>query len=366
MALLRKTVLKILSAVNYYYRAVSVFHHAGKTVLRPAALVNFKENEQAFLTICAASFNLEPDYSRGMWQKEISVTKLPYAMLLGNSGAVVLHDKVVVESVLDQRRLSLSPAWRMPAFMLKKRKAGLYSSVFHFPWAETSNYHWFLDCLPRLVVLAQTVQEPLTLIVNANMPQFQFDTLNYVLKEFPHIDVAYIRKNEKWECEHFLMPSFVANNVSGYLPKEISSFLRNKILTGYRIDPKPPTRKIFISRSRASKRRIKNEVELLPVLERFGFEVVFPETLSYREQVALFHESRIIAGPHGAGFTNTFFAQNATVLELHPATAVKPHYFLLSKGLDLDYHYLIGSEADEKLDFEVSVEAFERKLQEIV
>ena len=365
MALLRKTVLKILSAVNYYYRAVSVFHHAGKTVLRPVEMVHFNESEQKFLTLCAASFNLEPDYSRGMWQKEISVTKLQNAVLLGNSGALALHDKIVVESVLDQRRLSLSPAWRMPAFMLKTRKKGLYASIFHFPWAETSNYHWFLDCLPRLFVLVQTVKEPLTLIANANMPPFQYDTLNFLLKDYPNIDVAYIRKNEKWECENILMPSFVANNVSGYLPKEVSSFLRANILKGYRIEPKNPYLKIYISRSRATKRRIKNETDLLPVLEKHGFEIVRPEELSYREQVQLFAECRVIAGPHGAGFTNTFFAQKATVLELHPATAVKPHYFLLSKGLDFDYHFLIGSEADEKLDFEIPVEALERKLDEI-
>ncbi|MFC5271741.1 glycosyltransferase family 61 protein [Adhaeribacter terreus] len=366
MALLRKSVLKILSAVNYYYRTVSVFHHPGKKVFREPEMIIFPESEQIFLEQCAASFNHEPDYSRGMWQKEISITTLKNATLLGNSGALVLHERVVVESVLDQRRLSLSSAWRMPAFMLKKRKNGLYAAIFHFPWAETSNYHWFFDCLPRLYVLGKTVKEPLTFIANANMPQFQYDTLNFVLKKFPHIDVAYIRKNEKWECENFLMPSFVANNVSGYLPKDISSFLRNKILKGYRIEPKNPTRKIYISRSRATKRRIKNEKELLLVLEKFGFEVVYPELLSYREQVQLFNESRVIAGPHGAGFTNTFFAQNATVLELHPATAVKPHYFLLSKGLDFNYHYLIGSEADEKLDFGIPVAAFERKLQELV
>src|SRR5690606_41980726 len=127
------------------------------------------------------------------------------------------------------------------------------------------------------------------------------------------IKVDFISKNEKWECENFMMPSFVANNLSGYLPKEVSSFLQEKILKGYAIEPKNPTRKIYISRSRATKRRVKNEAELMPVLERWGFEVVFTEFLTYREQVALFFESRVITGAYGAGLTNAFFAQNATV-----------------------------------------------------
>ncbi len=366
MGFLRKIILQIFSVLSYYYRAVSVFHHPGKTVLKPSELLHFTEPENEFLEYCAQSYNFEPDYSQGMRQKELSVTKLENVTLLGNSGALVQHDKVIIESVFDQRRLSISTAWRMPAFMLNKHKRGLYASVFHLPWAETSNYHWFFDCLPRLYVLSQLVKEPVTLVANANMPQFQFDTLNFVLKDFPNIDVQYIRKNEKWECENFLLPSFVANNVSGYLPRGISTFLTDKIVKGYRIETNRSDRRIYISRSKASKRRIKNETELLPILAKYNFEVVFPEELSYRDQVQLFQESRYIVGPHGAGFANTFFARNATVLELHPAQAVKPHYFLLCKGRDLAYHYMIGSAANEKLDFEIPADAFEITLQSIL
>lgn len=365
MALLRKLGLQVLSEINYYFRAVSVFHHPGKTVFRPSEIVEFNGTESIFLGLCAKSFNFEPDYSAGLRQKEFSVTRLQNITLLGNSGAVVLQDKIINESVFDQRRMAISPAWRMPAFMFPKRKSGLYTAIFHLPWAETSNYHWFFDCLPRLYVLIKTVQEPITLIANANMPLFQRETLDFILKDHPNIKVAFIRKTEKWICENFLMPSFVANAVSGYLPKGVSDFLREKIFKGYGIDMKKPDRKIYISRSRATKRRIKNEAELLPVLHKYGFEVVYPETLSYRDQVQLFAESRIIAGAHGAGFTNAFFAQNATLLELHPGNAVKPHYFLLSKGQELDYQYLIGSEADAKLDFEISVEEFEEVLNKL-
>jgi capsular polysaccharide biosynthesis protein len=57
----------------------------------------------------------------------------------------------------------------------------------------------------------------------------------------------------------------VSDHYSGYLPRPVSDFLREKIWTGYKVgEAKQPERKIYISRSKATKRRILNEEELLP------------------------------------------------------------------------------------------------------
>ena len=124
MALLRKIVLKFLSGINYYYRAVSVYHHSGKTVLKPTQKLLFEAKEKEFLELCAQSSNYEHDYSAGSRVPAIAVTALENVSLLGNSGALVLQQRIVTESVVDQRRLSLSPAWRMPAFMWPETKKG--------------------------------------------------------------------------------------------------------------------------------------------------------------------------------------------------------------------------------------------------
>src|SRR6478735_5632672 len=183
MAFLRKVAFKTLSAFNYFFRTVSVYQHPDKTVVLPAQSLAFSQIEQEFLEACAWSFNYEIDYAGGYRQKEVSVTRLKNATLLGNSGALILNEKVVSESVLDLRRVALSPAWRMPAFLLPKVKKGIYTSVFHLPWAETSNYHWFFDCLPRVYALLQTVKEPVVFIMNQNAPAFQLETLQFLLKD---------------------------------------------------------------------------------------------------------------------------------------------------------------------------------------
>jgi capsular polysaccharide biosynthesis protein len=67
-----------------------------------------------------------------------------------------------------------------------------------------------------------------------------------------------------------------------------------------------PTRRLYISR-KAAERSIVNEAELIPVLQKHGFEILQPENLSYEEQVAAFAEAEILMGPHGAGMYNGLF-----------------------------------------------------------
>lgn len=366
----KQIAFRVLSAINYFYRQTSVYQNPDKKVVLPASLLTFDAQQQAFLELAAASFNHEIDYSRGYFQKEVWTITLQNVTLLGNSGGVVLSgngpDKLVTESVFDLRRLASSPAWRMPDLLLPKRKKGLYAAIFHHPWATTSNYHWFIDCLPRLYALLQTIPEPFTLVVPEFAPNFQLETLGFVLQDYPQVRLETVKAKEKWRCDTLILPSFVAGHFSGYLPEPVSVFLQNAIKKGYKTETNIPEKRIYISRSKATKRRIKNEAELVPILEKYGFEIVHPEYLTYRDQVQLFSDSRYIIGAHGAGLTNTFFAQKASVLELHPKDVVKSHYFLLSYGLGFGYHYLVGGKPDEKLDFEVDPVQFEKKVNKLI
>ncbi len=68
-------------------------------------------------------------------------------------------------------------------------------------------------------------------------------------------------------------------------------------------------KKIFISRKNATKRRPFNEQQVNDLFREFGFETVYPETLSFREQIALFSQAEYIAGGSGAAFTNLLFCK---------------------------------------------------------
>ncbi|QNF34195.1 glycosyltransferase family 61 protein [Adhaeribacter swui] len=352
---LRKIVYQFLSWINYYYFPTSLAPES-KDVYLERYKVNFTPEEIEFLKKSAATFNYATDYADVYWQKALYTVKLSQVTLLGNSGALVKQEKVISDSTFDQVRLCLSPAYRSPAFMRKRRKTGLYTSIFHLPWAQTSNYHWFYDCLPRLYPLLQQVKDPIQLIVNKDIPAFQLQTLQFVIKDYPHFSITFQSKNEKWELEHYIFPGFTTNHISGYLPAEVAHFLRNKIWQGYQVQALPAKNRIYISRSKARKRRVINEAELIKALIPYNFQVIYAEDLTYAQQVQIFYQAAIVVAPHGAGLTNLLFSEQCSVMELHPVNIIKPHYFLAAKALNFNYDYVLGSNADNNLDFEVRVE----------
>ncbi|MBC5773608.1 glycosyltransferase family 61 protein [Pontibacter sp. KCTC 32443] len=363
--MLKKALFRILHTASYYFRYTSVLHHASKKVVAPTQVLYFDEQEQAFLEQSASSFNYSLDYTLGYRIKPQFIVNLRDVMFLGNSGAVVQDGKVVVESVFDVSRLSKSSAYKTPALMLPKSRKGLYTSILHLPWAANNNYHWFFDCLPRLYFLLQQVQEPINIIMRRELPAYQRETLEFILREHPNVKVVYISKHEKWQVEQFILPSFLSNPQSGYLPLPVSQWLRTKIWEGYKIQPAQVKRRVYISRSRAKTRRLLNEQDLLPLLARYNFEVVWAEELSYREQVNLFYNSEAVIAPHGAGLTNLLFSEDSKVLEFHPANLVKTHYFLLCKGIRFEYASIVGTTGDTSENYSVNVQQVEEWLEKI-
>lgn len=73
-------------------------------------------------------------------------------------------------------------------------------------------------------------------------------------------------------------------------------------------------RRVYVSRMRAHTHRISNEGEIVKAMSRHGFHVAELETMPFREQVALFENAEVVAGPHGSGFNNMFFAKPGTRL----------------------------------------------------
>jgi len=365
LLMLKKLLSSLLYSISYYYTYTSLLHHPSRRDMMGSYVMQFNEEERTFLERAAKSINYVIDYSLGMRQRDQYLLTLNDVTFLGNSGAVVKNGAVVVESVMEVNRLGKSTAFKTPALMLPNKKSGLYTSVLHLPLSKTSNYHWFFDCLPRLYFVLQQVKKPIKIIMRSDLPAFQHQTLQFILQDHPHAELVYIGEHEKWEVEQFILPSFMANSQSAYLPIEVCNWMQQKIWNGYNNERTNPRRRIYISRAIAKKRRVLNEEAFLPILMQYGFEIVKAEELNYQQQVQLFYDAETVVAPHGAGLTNLLFSRDCKVLEFHPANLVKTHYFLLCKGLGFEYTPLVGSEGDAKENYTVDVLAVEHWLQKL-
>jgi len=103
-------------------------------------------------------------------------------------------------------------------------------------------------------------------------------------------------------------------------------------------------RRVFVSRATAAHRRLLNEAECIEALSQaFGVEPVATEKLSLEDEIALFQETELIVGAHGAGMINCVFSPaGAALVELASdtywfpqaaqLTAVKNQRFALVTG----------------------------------
>jgi capsular polysaccharide biosynthesis protein len=113
---------------------------------------------------------------------------------------------------------------------------------------------------------------------------------------------------------------------------------------------------------------------LIPILQRFGFDVYDVKTVT--DEARYFSEAAVVVGAHGAGLTNLAFCQAGTkVLELIPSDHVWPYFYTLADAAGADYHYIVGRSLGSRppgtfgpspFDFIVDPSVFERALREIL
>jgi capsular polysaccharide biosynthesis protein len=121
--------------------------------------------------------------------------------------------------------------------------------------------------------------------------------------------------------------------------------------------------RLYISRRKATLRRIVNESEIIPILEAHGFETVLCEDLSLAEQIGLFAKTTAVIGAHGAGLTNLIYCDPGSCVGEINTGRVFSHYLVMARQLDMHFS---GFEADpvpaggSQIDMHVNPPAFRK------
>lgn len=106
--------------------------------------------------------------------------------------------------------------------------------------------------------------------------------------------------------------------------------------------------KLYVSRqlggaSRPHYRRLINEDDLVKLAIKCGFEIIFPETLRFEDQVKIFGRAKYIVGPSGSGMLNAMFAQKETkVLDLESFTTTVRQHAKIYSSTGKKYSFLFG------------------------
>lgn len=265
------------------------------------------------------------------------VLHIPKGRIFSDFGYVVVKKKYIVSELL----WPWSP-YKKGKQLLNLKNAGqlryIPGKVIVLTQEGHQNYyHWMLEILPKLALLKDVGHYDWIYMPRMNLP-FQKQTLSMM-----GVDLNKVIEGDPTtylEADEVIVPSFVAR--SCYTPHWVVEYLRKYLM------PLSPTNssqsefsdKVFISRQKASYRRIKNENEIFAHLEPLGFKRYNLEDLSVKDQKFLFANAKIVISPHGAGLTNLIFCQPGTkVLEIFQSHE-DDTYCYLSQILALDYHCL--------------------------
>jgi len=103
------------------------------------------------------------------------------------------------------------------------------------------------------------------------------------------------------------------------------------------------TSRIHISRSKANRRKVTNEKEVIKLVTKYGFTKYDMEDLDINDQIKLFNKAQIIISVHGASLANIVYCSNSfKLLEIYPQNYFDAGLRVLATVLECDYHFLIG------------------------
>ncbi|MES2937392.1 MAG: glycosyltransferase family 61 protein [Pseudomonadota bacterium] len=222
--------------------------------------------------------------------------------------------------------------WFAPA----RRQRGTVATLTH-PGQQVY-FHWLFDVLPRYALLEGAGVRVDAVYIEQSQP-FQRESWALLGAHAPAIDAS---GAPRLHADTLLVPS--APSTSGVMPPWVCAWLRARFAPAMR--PNGGARRLYVSRQRAARGRVRNDGAVEAVLRRHGFATVHAETLSFAQQAALFAGAEAVVGPHGAGLSNLVFAPpGCRVLELFAPGCVNVCYWTLACQLDLPYAFLLGADA---------------------
>lgn len=198
---------------------------------------------------------------------------------------------------------------------------------------ESSFFHFFVQVVPY--ILRNSDSSKLWLDLDSETSNLE------ILQEF---DLTIEESQTPFRIKRITR---VANQAGHYPSSSETRLMRRKLTElGH---SRVPTKSIYITRKGNSNgRRIQNEVELIDLLSRYNFEVVDPGMLSFKKQLSLFSQSKIVVAPHGAALSHILnFPSEARILELNGDSDVRWHIRKMAKDLGINHHLLLGKNAGD-------------------
>ena len=280
------------------------------------------------------------DYLPSFRSRHSFILKIPQGLFHGHDHAVLDRNY----NLIDWEPPYWATNCTLPGVMFRGRlqtpqKIAGRALVLSAPGATNNIWHLLFDSLPKLYLLELAGINPDDfdfILVNSRQANFEKDAF-----EILGLGNNKIIETDEWKLIQADELFFVS--LGCLIPPDpwVLSWLRSKFITSS--NSVVPHKRIFLSRSDASRRRLQNEQILWEHLSKDGFMRIEFSSMSLLEQITCMNECSAIVAPHGAGLTNLVWAKTGTrVVELFSCEYITACYWLIAEMLQLDYAFAIG------------------------
>lgn len=287
-------------------------------------------------------------------------------------GAVFRHLRVVPESLVltSQGRIVLHNWKGLLQLWLRFKKQTLPTGQ---PYVRVHTsyrgyYHWLLESVPKLLEAQRTLPSFTLLLPASYTDAFYADTLRLLNIS----TIVRLQPQTMYQVPDLALPVLAEaqGDYSAPAMREVKTVLLAAAGIG-EAAPASPTR-LYISRRKAPRRKVLNEVEVEQLLKRYGFACVCFEDFAFEDQLRLCASANVLVSMHGAGLSNMLFMpEHSTVVEFRKFDDGLNYFFTgLGDTLGHHYHLLYSKAADEQqsvqdADLYVDIAALDAVLQQM-
>jgi len=279
----------------------------------PAEIFTFGEMPQDVLEHHAKSILMQPFYYY-TWQNVI-IGGGGILSKNGNTFAPEYCFPSYIESMLENSPQLIEKYWLEALYDSNVKTIHINNSIY-MPFHPNYIYgHFIVETLPKLLTIREEFENgkshPVALPLN--MPTWARNITEYVL---PHAEfIAYNPFEERLLVDSAIIPPMMQQK-DHFHPR--LKHLIDKFLLPRAPEKKNPQRKIYLSRKNLNRDTvwhfIEDEQSIENIFQDYGYDIVYPETLSFHEQIELYRNCICIAGEYSSALHNSLFSQDGTVV----------------------------------------------------
>ena len=192
-------------------------------------------------------------------------------------------------------------------FQDEKKNFKVFSDIFVLGSNAADNYYSnLIHFLPRLFY---NTEKNVTIAIHRNLSN-NFRKFIINLNKQRNINTKFLFLDDDfYSFKNSLMPQFLS------LENSI------KVLNNF-IIPKSAEKKyekIYLTRGDSNYRKLLNEFDIIPILKKFGYQIINLRLYTIEEQINIFSNANYIISPHGSNLANILFCKKGTqIYEIGP------------------------------------------------